>query len=154
MVPAAGGGKPVPFLQSPFGELSPKFSPDGRWIAYSSNESGRREIFVRPFPGPGGKWQVSVQGGAQPMWRRDGKEIFFIAPDGMVMSVDVIAGNAFQVGTPRPLFRTLALASAIDGPAYSVTADGQRFLVRKQSSNASIPPTTVVLNWTAGFEEK
>src|SRR5262249_21779176 len=85
----AAGGNPTPFIKTTFGVSHGQFSPDGRWVAYSSNESGKTEIYVAPFPGPGGNWKVSSAGGSEPRWRRDGKELFYLAPDGKLMAVDL-----------------------------------------------------------------
>jgi Tol biopolymer transport system component len=122
-----GDRKPVPLLRTPFAEFQGSFSPDTHWFAYVSNESGREEIYVQPFTLPGsgsspaaGKWQVSREGGRRPKWRADGKEIFFRAPNGSPMTVDVTTGSTgFQAGIPRPLF--VLPANVGD---WDVTADG------------------------------
>ncbi len=142
----------TPFANTPFVELAPRFSPDGRWIAYSSNESGRREVYVRPFPGPGGKWQISTQGGVHPAWRRDGKEIFFLTPGGSMMAADITAGTGIQSGTPKLLFKTHAPESEANGACYSVSADGQTFLIERPLAGGTVSPTTVVLNWAESRE--
>lgn len=154
VLPLEGDRKMIPFATSQFAEMAPRFSPDGKWIAYSSGESGRREVYVRPFPGPGGKWQISTQGGVHPVWRRDGKEIFFLTPDGSMMAAEVTAGTGIQSGTPKLLFRTHAPESETNGPCYSVTADGQTFLIERPLAGGNVSPTTVVLNWAAGFGSK
>ena len=108
-LPLDGDRKPFPVVQTNFDERDGQFSPDGKWIAYQSNESGRFEIYVQPFPGPGGKSQVSTNGGAQVRWRRDGKELFYIALDGRLMAVPIRLasnGQAVEAGTPVPLFAT------------------------------------------------
>jgi len=124
----AGERKPASFLSTPFNETMGRFSPDGRWIAYASDESGRYEIYVRPFPPPaggGGKWMVSQGGGVEPRWRRDGKELFYIGADGQVMVSGVSAsGAAFQRGVPKPLFKV----QIISGASWDVSADGTKFL--------------------------
>ena len=89
MLPLFGEHKPFPFVNTSFDEALGQFSPDGRWVAYHSNESGRHEVYVQPFPGPGGKWQISTSGGIEPRWRRDGKELFYIAPDGKLMAAPI-----------------------------------------------------------------
>ena len=142
---ASSERKPVPFLRTDFDEDYGRFSPDVHWIAYESNESGRLEIYVRPFPaaqGGGGKWMVSHGGGTQPRWRGDGKEVFYLAPDGGVMAVPVSTkGAAFEVGTPAVLFK---------GPpneGWDVSADGKRFLFPIPSGDNVQAPFTVVQNW-------
>ncbi len=104
VLPTFGDRKPILFLQTPFNETHPAFSPDGRWLAYQSNESGRAEIYVQNFPGPGGRWQVSTAGGVGPAWRADGKELFYAGPDQKLMAVDIQAGETFEAGVPRALF--------------------------------------------------
>ncbi len=145
-----GDGKASPFMETPFEETGGVFSPDGRWLAYTSNESERYEIYVQPYPGPGGKWQVSTAGGTNPVWRRDGKEIFYIAPDRKMMSVAVNPGAAFEVASPQALFQTLVK----DAPdrQYDVSADGQRFLINTGASEAAPAPITLVQNWTAALK--
>ncbi|MGH9896742.1 MAG: TolB family protein, partial [bacterium] len=137
------------FLQTKFDEYASAFSPDGRWLAYTSSESGRLEVYVKPFPGPGGQWQVSTGGGIYPQWSHDGRELFYVSDD-KLMSVRVESGSGFNVGTPQVLFSGFFDPNVGD-QAYGVTPDGQRFLVlhplRAASGNAQI---NVVLNW---FEE-
>jgi hypothetical protein len=143
---ASSGRKPIPFLRTDFDELNGKFSPDSHWIAYQSDESGRYEIYVRPFPAVegGGKWTVSHGGGIQPHWRGDGKELFYTGPDSSLMAVPVSASGAvFQPGTPAALFR------APPGVPWDVTADGKRFLLPIPSGEATQTPFTVVQNWTS-----
>jgi serine/threonine-protein kinase len=145
--------KPRPFLQTPAIEGAPSFSPDGRWIGYVSDESGRPEIYVQPFPGPGGKSQVSTEGGTEPVWSSDGREIFYRNGRRM-MAVPVTTSGGFSPGTPAPLFEGDYEVSAfpLTGVAYDVTSDRQRFLMVKAIAPApSAPPQiNVVLNW---FEE-
>ncbi len=154
-VPVAGDPKPIPFLKAAFGVDQGQFSPDGRWVAYASNESGRWEIYVTSFPEPGGNWKVSSSGGSEPRWRRDGRELYYLAPDGKLMSVDVTAGPTFVAGTARPLFQTRRrehIASA-DLFSYDVSADGQRFLVNTDVGEVASIPLTIVLNWTAELKK-
>jgi eukaryotic-like serine/threonine-protein kinase len=143
----AGERKPVPFLRAEFDSRAGRFSPDGRWIAYSSNESGDYEIYVRPFPAPaggGGKWMVSQGGGSEPHWRRDGRELFYIRPDGEVMVLEVsVGGAAFQSGIPKPLFK------ATFSPAWDVSADGTKFLFPIGGGETTEYPFTMILNWMA-----
>jgi len=153
---AVGDSIPAPFVKSQFSEWSARFSPDGKWMAYSSGESGRREVYVSAFPGPGGKVQVSTRGGDEIQWRRDGKELYYISAEGELTAVDLtVAGEGIKIGLPRALFR---VARQDGGPqfggSYDVTADGQQFVVQKPVRDVSIPPATVVLNWTAVGDTK
>ncbi len=154
VLPLSGDRKPIPFVQTEFTEAQGQFSPDGKWLAYASDESGLFEVYVRPFPAPGGKWQVSTSGGTQPQWRRDGKELFYLAEDGGLMGVDVKADSTFEAGAPRPLFHArFPTASAPFLRTYSVTSDGQRFLVTRVMEEDKAIPITVVLNWTADLKK-
>ncbi len=151
-----GGGQARPLLATQFREFEPRFSPDGRWIAYSSNESGRREVYIQPFPGLEGKWQVSNQGGRDPEWRRDGKELFFLSPGGGMTAVDVsaTAGATLELGTPRMLFQGVPVDDSPIGHNYAVSADGQRFLLRRPVREGELPATTVFMNWTSSFAKR
>ena len=148
IMPASGDRKPHPWLQTPFSELNAVFSPDGRYMAYQSNESGRQEIYVQSFPGPGGKWQVSSNGGNQPHWRGDGKELFYRSPDQKIMAVDVTTGATFEAGVPKPLF-SVHLDTTLARNHFLPSKDGQRFLLVATPARDAIAPTTVVLNWFA-----
>jgi hypothetical protein len=143
----AGERKPAPFLTTRSNERAGRFSPDGRWIAYQSDESGRPEIYVGPFPRPaggGGKWMVSQGGGFAPRWRRDGTELFYIGADGQVMASGVSAsGAAFQRGVPKLLFN-VRIAPETN---WDVNAEGTKFLFPIISNDTTQPPFTVVLNW-------
>jgi Tol biopolymer transport system component len=143
--------KAQPFLRTPFNESVPRFSPDGRWLAYISNESGRAEIYVQPYPGPGGKWQISTEGGTEPVWNRNGRELFYRSGDKM-MAVDITAQPSFSAGKPRLLFEGRYEQAPITSPNYDVSSDGQRFLMLKPTEQEQAAPTqiNVVLNW---FEE-
>ncbi len=143
--------KATPFLQSEFNETLPQLSPDGRWMAYVSDESGRNEIYVQPFPGPGGKWQVSTNGGSYPLWRRDGKELFYFAPGRKLMAVEVKAGSTFEAGLPKFLFETRLKSGG--NRQYDVSSDGQRFLINLAVGEESSAPITLVLNWTAELKK-
>jgi Tol biopolymer transport system component/tRNA A-37 threonylcarbamoyl transferase component Bud32 len=148
--------KAEPLAQSPmYSERTGEISPDGRWLAYSSSESGQDEIYVRPFPEVNsGKSQVSTIGGAQPLWARNGQELFYVALDGALMRVAVERGPSWRNGTPAKLFdNTYAWAIAgIDGPSYDISPDGRRFLAIKPSTEQTRAPTNLVVvqNW---FEE-
>src|SRR5438876_2413225 len=144
--------KPGLFLQTDFAELYGRFSPDGRWITYVSSESGKREVYVRNFPAAGGKWQISNGGGAQPHWRRDGKELFYLSPDKKLMAVEVNGSSGtFEAGIPKALF-DLRINSTNGFSDYDVTADGQRFLVSTLVEQNARSPVTVVMNWTANLK--
>jgi eukaryotic-like serine/threonine-protein kinase len=146
-----GDGKPFPYLQGPFDEQNGVFSPDSRWIAYVSNESGTDEVYVQPFPLAGGRWQVSSGGGAIPRWRQDGSELFYLATDHGMMAATVRAvGASFETGAPNRLFTIPVASGAVDRDEYAVSADGKRFLVSRALGNAAAAPVTIVLNWPAG----
>jgi len=146
-----GDRKTQPFLRTPFNESVPRFSPDGRWLAYISNESGRFEIYVQPYPGPGGKWQISTEGGTEPAWNPNGRELFYRSGDRM-MAVDIATQPGFAAGKPRMLFEGPYEPAPITNPNYDVSPDGQRFLMLKPVEGEQAVPTqiNVVLNW---FEE-
>jgi serine/threonine protein kinase len=153
VLPLFGDHKPFPFLQTEFQELDGRFSPNGRWIAYDSNESGKREVYVQPFPASAGKWQISTNGGSDPIWRSDGKELFYLATDGKIMAEPVKSEATFEAGVPKALFQTMFIGFVRGGfEHYRVTADGQRFLVNMPSAGGTPPPITVVLNWAAGLK--
>jgi serine/threonine protein kinase/Tol biopolymer transport system component len=152
VLPLSEDRKPVPFLNTKFNEAAGQFSPDGRWVAYQSDESGKNEVYVTPFPGPGGKWQISTGGGGFPRWRHDGNEIFYLAPDNKLMAAAVNGkGSSFEVGAVKPLFETRAVVGLRN--RYAVSADGQRFLINTAPEQAASAPITVVLNWTAGLKK-
>jgi hypothetical protein len=122
------------------------FSPDGRLVAYVSNESGRDEIYVQTFPDAGGKWQVSNGGGSDPSWRGDGKELYYRSPDQKLMAVEIRGGGDFQAGIPQALF-VLRVRPGIPRNKYASSADGQKFLVAAPLGRDAMSPTTIVLNW-------
>ncbi len=148
ILPTFGDKKPFPWLKTNFSEIWPVFSPDGRYLAYQSNESGRQEIYVQSFPGPGGKWQVSSSGGTEPHWRADGKELFYRSADQKLTAVDTTLGATFEAGVPKPLFQ-LHLESGLARNRLLPSKDGQRFLLVATPARESMTPTTVVLNWMA-----
>ena len=153
VLPMTGDKKPVPFLNSTFNEDQAKFSPDGHFIAYSSDESGRYEVYLETFPVRGGKRMISRDGGAQPRWRRDGKEIFFIAPDRKLMAADVkLEGSNLEVSVPKALFQTQIGGYPIPRNGYDVFGNGQRFLIITPRQENNLTPITVVANWTAGLQ--
>jgi serine/threonine-protein kinase len=141
--------KPQPFIRTPSLETAPRFSTDGHYMAYVSDESGRLEIYVRPYPGPGGKWQISTEGGSEPVWNPKGRELFYRAGKKM-MAVDVTTEGAFSVGKPKVLFEGTYVPTPRSFPDYDVSPDGQRFLMLKASEQATPTQINVVLNW---FEE-
>jgi serine/threonine protein kinase/Tol biopolymer transport system component len=149
----SGGGTPVPFLRTEFSESQGQFSPDGRWVAYVSDQSGQFEVYVRPFPSGAGQVKVSRNGGREPRWRRDGKELFYLEPDGLMhrlMTVPIQAASRplFAAGASKPLFvfRVPTFLTMYNSFPYSVAAGGQRFLVGTAVSTAE-PTLNVILNW-------
>jgi eukaryotic-like serine/threonine-protein kinase len=149
ILPMSGERKPIPFVRTPFNEGQGRFSPDGRWIAYTSTESGKTEVYVQRFQGGGERVQVSTAGGTSPRWRGDGRELLFLgpAPNRRVMSVPVTTGDTFTAGTPVPLFK-VELRSSLD---FEVARDGQRFII---NTNAGVPatPLTVITGWAANLK--
>ncbi|HET9406431.1 MAG TPA: protein kinase [Candidatus Sulfotelmatobacter sp.] len=143
--------KAQPFLQTASNESSPRFSPDGHWLAYVSDESGHYEVYVQPYPGPGGKWQISADGGMEPVWNPNGRELFYRSGRKM-MAVEIATQPGFTAGKPRVLFEGDYLPTPLQFPNYDVSQDGQRFLMLKPSEQETTAPTqiNVVLNW---FEE-
>ena len=159
LLPMTSGAerKPFAFLQTAADELFGQLSPDGHWMAYTSDERGRREVYVRPFPHAAGRWLISTIGGEQPRWRSDGAELFFEAADGKLTAVSVHAAPgptpAFAVGAPEALFDA-HLTSSENGAQYqyAVARDGKRFLVATdKAASTTARPLTVVLNWQRGL---
>jgi len=152
-----GDRKAQPFLRTPFNESAPEFSPDGRWLVYTSNESGRTEVYVQPYPGPGGKWQISTDGGTEPLWNRNGRELFYRNGDKM-MAVEVTTEPSFSAGNPRILFQGQYVQNTppSSGPFYDVSPDGQRFLMLKPAEHAGAAPNqiNVVLNWSEELKRR
>ncbi len=155
VLPRSGDQKPLAVVQTTFSETKGRLSPDGKWIAYQSNESGASQITVQSFPPTGARWQVSTNGGYQPKWRRDGKELFYVAPDKKLMVVQVKAeGNRFEVGVPQPLFEMrIGNLPGNGSPFYDVTSDGRRFIVSTVVEETAPTPMSVVLNWNAGLKQ-
>jgi serine/threonine-protein kinase len=155
--------KAQPFLRTSFTKGAPRFSPDGRWLAYVSNESGRYEIYAQPYPGPGGKWQISTDGGTEPVWNRNGRELFYRNGDKM-MAVDIATQPGFAAGKPRMLFEgpylpRTNLPTLATMPNYDVSPDGQRFLMLKPVEEAQLelhapPQIVVVQNWFEELKQK
>lgn len=139
-------GKPTAFLSSPSVQNVPEFSPDGRWLAYMSNESGRFEVYVRPFPGPGGKWQVSPEGGKYPMWSRSRHELFYSALDQRIMIAPyTVDGDSFRAEKPR-LWSEGRFVARPNSSFFDLHPDGRRFAVVKATQGPSdVKPDKVVL---------
>jgi Tol biopolymer transport system component len=149
VLPMTGEHKPYPFLTGPYDELQARLSPDGRWLAYSSDESGRSEVYVQSFPEPGGKWQVSTNGGSDPRWRADGGELLYLSSDQQLTSMPVAQAPAsFEVVIPKPLFPIRVLAPAGPPAHYAVTRDGQTIYAVSPLQGGAVGTTNVVMHWT------
>jgi Tol biopolymer transport system component/DNA-binding winged helix-turn-helix (wHTH) protein len=162
VLPLDGQKKPMPFLRTEFNERDAYFSPDGHWVAYDSDETGRREVYVRPFSpepnkaasGAGPKWLVSAAGGVEPRWRADGRELYYVALDGKLMAVEIARGLVFRAGVAKVLFQT-----PVAHPEFGLigvpepAADGKRFLFEVPPDQATQPPFLVVQNWQSGFKK-
>jgi hypothetical protein len=158
-LPLAPPGTPIPITRTPFQEMIGEFSPDGRWVAYQSNESGRIEVYVQSFPESTVRAQISARGGSQPRWRRDGREVFYLGLDGRLMAVPVTvdAQGQFLSDSPVPLFLTRTAGGPVPSPQkhqYAVSADGRRFLLNRMSEDSDPPHITLVLNWTGGLRAR
>jgi hypothetical protein len=149
VIPTFGDRKPFPYLQTEFNEGFARLSPNGQWLAYTSDESKRGEIYVQTFPTPGGKWQVSTNGGTRSVWSRDGKELYFIGADGKLMAVEVASGAKFHVSVPEPLFDARVPGRQV---WFDVSKDGH-FLIPVQLEQSANAPMTVVVNWTAALKK-
>ena len=159
ILPLVGERTPHLFEQTKFFEIQGEVSPDGRWLAYQSNESGRYEVYVQSFPAPGGgKWQISKDGSGRPRWRPDGRELFYYAFDGRLMAVPIAAtATGLGAGVGVPLFEAHMLAGPYNQygfeQQYDVARDGQRFLINVPLEDASASSITVVTNWAAGLKK-
>jgi Tol biopolymer transport system component len=150
-LPLFGDRKPFPVIQTEFTENLGTFSPDGRWIAYTTNETGQPNVYVQPFLRAGQKYPVSPNGGRNPHWRADGRELFYLAADGAMTAVPIEATATFAAGLPKTLFSAGAVSA---NQAYAVTKDGQRFLVStRPQSTGTAPPLTVIVNWTSTLQK-
>jgi serine/threonine protein kinase len=153
----SGQKKASPFIQSPFDKTQAKVSPEGRWIAYATNDSGMYQIVVQTFPDPnGGKWQITAQGGVEPKWRRDGRELYYLALDGKLMAVSIRGDRVLEAGTPVLLFQTPMTVNRAQPPRtrrYDVAPDG-RFLIAAPIGTAAAAPTIAVVNWASGLQKK
>jgi serine/threonine-protein kinase len=146
---AAKDGKPVVIRQTEFREYHARVSPDGRWLAYASNESKRDEIYVMGFPSLNGHWQVSVNGGSLPTWNPNGRELYFVSPENKLMAVGIKPGAQFQAGVPQLLFD---VRLGTNNPAFDVDKDG-RFLIATPVEQSATLPMTVVLNWQQALKK-
>ena len=156
ILPTTPGEQPFPYLATEFEEAHAQFSPDGRWIAYTSNESGRAEVYVQSFPIGGGKWQVSTTGGDQAQWRSDGKELLYIAADNSLMTVAVSTSDSgIDVGRPTNLFAALIPGGGLtdDRNHFAVSPDGQRILLNNLVDTTFQQPLTLVLNWSREIQK-
>jgi Tol biopolymer transport system component len=157
VLPRFGDGKEFPLINSEADELEPELSPDGHWLAYISDESGSYEIYVQSFTTEGkvgsDRKRISTNGGIVPNWSRDGKELFYVAGDGQMMSVAVkSSGSELEFSPPKALFKTRMLADASVFHEFDVSPDGQNFLVGTVIGEPTAPPPTVILNWTAALK--
>jgi Tol biopolymer transport system component len=155
--PSAGSGqvrKAQLFLKTPFDEAGPMFSRDGRWLAYVSNESGRYEVYVQAYPGPGGKYQISTEGGTEPVWNANGHELFYRSGNKM-MAVEITTQPNFSAGKPQMLFEGPYLPTPVTTPNYDVSRDGKRLLMLKSSEQEAAPTQiNVALNWVEELKQK
>jgi dipeptidyl aminopeptidase/acylaminoacyl peptidase len=147
ILPLTGERTPTAFVKTRFNETAPRFSPDGRWIVYVSDEAGQPDVYVRPFPGPGEAHRISTGGGSHPRWRRDGKELFYVVGQRM-MAVPVSTTASFDAGLAKVLFDRKP-ARIID---FDVAADGQSFLVNSEVSGPETKPMNIVVNWMAALK--
>jgi serine/threonine protein kinase len=151
-LPLFGDRKPIPIAQSTFAEDEPRFSFDGKWVAFNSNESGSAQVYVVAFPAVDQKRQITTAGGMQPHWRHDDRELYYLAPDGTLMAVEFHPGATIESGAPRRLFNT-GLGGDMARDQFAVSPDGQRFLVQLPAPDAGDTPITVVVNWTASLRK-
>jgi len=148
----SGEQKPFPVVATNFTDVAPSFSPDGKWLAYANNETGRQEVYIQPFPSGAGRWQVSTAGGTRAKWRKDGKELFFFSPEQQVMAVDVTQkGASLQLGTPHALFKATTVTNG-SGP-YTVSADGKKFVMNTVLPQSITEPLTLITNWPADLKQ-
>jgi eukaryotic-like serine/threonine-protein kinase len=160
VVPANAGGadrKPAVYLQTPFNEHHGHLSPNGRWMAYASDESGRWEVYVGEFPGGGSRWQISAGGGVEPRWRPDGKELFYVSPDGTLTAVTLqFNQQSVLPAAPRPLFtaRFGEFGAQIFRPVYAPSHGGHKFLVNVVVEETTASPVTMILNWPAAMPRR
>jgi len=151
-IPLSGDREPIPVLEASLNIDEPHVSPDGRWLAYTADETGRYEIYLQPFLTTGERIRISTNGGGQPRWRKDGKELFYLALDGTLMAVDIEGGNNLKAGIPKPLFKVAGTVNP-NLDEFVVTGDGQRFLVITEA-DAALAPFHVILNWPEALLNK
>ena len=148
----SGDQKPFPVVATNFPDVTPSFSPDGKWLAYANSETARMEVYVQPFPSGAGRWQVSTAGGSRPNWRKDGKELYYYSNDQQIMAVDVNQkGASLQLGAPHTLFKATTV-SVVSGP-YTVSADGKKFVMNTVLPQSITEPLTLITNWPADLKQ-
>ena len=152
---ALAENKSRPYIQGRWLVRSAQFSPDSRWVAYSTNENGNWEVYVSPFPNASSKWQVSHGGGEEPRWRQDGKELFYLSPQGKLMVASVKLGESFEALTPAPLFQTRRRQkiSSQDVFTYAVTENGNKFLFNNVVDQKEAQPLSIIMNWKSALEK-
>jgi hypothetical protein len=154
VLPLFGDRIPFAFLQTKFDEQGATFSPDARWVAYTSDESGRYEVYVRSFPKSEGKWQISTNGGTEPRWARNGHELFYRDLNRNLMAVPVKTGPKFEAGLPKALFKIGERLLLRGITSYIASADDRRFFVSANVEGSNMaPPITVIVNWTAALKK-
>ena len=149
-LPLFGDRKPFPVIQTEFSESQGTFSPDGRWIAYTTDETGQPNVYVQPFLRAGGKHRISPNGGRNPRWRADGRELFYFDATGTMTAVPIDMAATSPAGLPKALFPAGVIGI---NNMYAVTKDGQRFLVNRPQSAATATPLTVIVNWTSTLQK-
>jgi Tol biopolymer transport system component len=152
-LPTHGERKIIPIAMTKFSETRPRFSPDGRWVAYDSDQSGRTEVYMQSFPVAGAPIQISNQGGVDPRWRADGKELYYRTTQQEIMAVDVKTGDRFEAGAPVRLFGSPLTATGLQIERWVPSADGQKFLF-SAPMRAELSPPLVVFNWSAALSRK
>ena len=154
VLPMTEPGKPIPVVATPANESGPAFSPDGKWLLYSSDESGQSEVYVQAFPGPGGKSRVSTQGGREPMWRGDGREIYYLTSARQLMAAAFEPGMPPRLGLPSKLFDAPVIRDTYVRNRYQPSPDGQKFLLNKIEGETQVGATTVVLDWLGNLQKR
>jgi len=150
ILPLSGDKKPFSYLQTQFNEFQARFSPDGRWIAYTSDETGENEVYIRHFPSPGTAVRVSAAGGTMPVWHPEGRELYYISLDNKTMAAQIRSkGSSLEIGSVSPLF-----TRPREVWTYDVFPDGKRFLMERFIEPKETDPITIVVNWNAGLKKK